>query len=539
MKRHVKATLVTAALVGVGVVAGCSSSGSGGSTGSSATAAGNANATISNLQIGSAAVSTLNYDDSNIGYASGLGNLVLEPLLIEGKSGKIEPWLAQSWQQVNPTTYVYHLRHGVKFSDGDPMTAADVVFSWDFYRAQGSDNAYNFPSSLQSITATDPYTVTVKLSQPDAAWAVVPTGAMLGIFEKKFYEAHKSTFGQPGTGVMGTGPWSITSYDSTTGTQLAANPNYWGGQVKIKNISWTFYASETSEALAFRAGNLNVAFPTENQSFASTAGTTLLTAPGSTQEGDFVMNTLVAPWNNIHVREAVAYALDKTGLISANGGYATPISTLITPAMLDELGTPSQVSATLNSLPSYSYSLAKAKQQMAESPYPHGVNVTLAVQNTPSYVNVSQAIVSQLAAIGIHATLNVEQVAAWTSQFTGANRTGIPSQYVTNGADSLDPGEGFNYFIGSANATANNWNGTNWSPPAVDKLIAEGFTATTSAARLNVYKQLLQQFAENVPFVPLFLEDGTVALSSQYTWPSFDSFYLEAGPWALGIESKS
>lgn len=539
MKRYVKATLATAALVGVGVVAGCSSSGSGGSTGSSATAAGNANATISNLQIGSAAVSTLNYDDSNIGYASGLGNLVLEPLLIEAKSGKIEPWLAQSWQRVNPTTYIYHLRHGVKFSNGDPMTAADVVFSWDFYRAQGSDNAYNFPSSLQSITATDPYTVTVKLSQPDAAWAVVPTGAMLGIFEKKFYEAHKSTFGQPGTGVMGTGPWSITSYDSTTGAQLAANPNYWGGPVKIKNIAWTFYASETSEALAFRAGNLNVAFPTENQSFASTAGTTLLTAPGSTQEGDFVMNTLVAPWNNIHVREAVAYALDKTGLISANGGYASPISTLITPAMLDELGTSAQVSATLNSLPSYSYSLAKAKQQMAESPYPHGVNVTLAVQNTPSYVNVSQAIVGQLAAIGIHATLNVEQVAAWTSEFTGANRTAIPSQYVTNGADSLDPGEGFNYFIGSANATANNWNGTNWSPPAVDKLIAEGFTTTTSAARLNVYKQLLQQFAENVPFVPLFLEDGTVALSSQYTWPSFDSFYLEAGPWALGIESKS
>jgi peptide/nickel transport system substrate-binding protein len=530
--------MALAALAGAAVLAGCSSGGSGGSGGSS-TAAGNANATIANLQIGSATVSTLNYDDSNIGYASGLGNLVLEPLVVESKSDKIEPWLAQSWQQVNPTTYVYHLRHGVKFSDGDLMTAADVVFSWDFYRAQGSDNAYNFPTSLKSITATDPYTVTVKLSQPDAAWAVVPTGAMMGIFEKKFYEEHKSTFGQPGTGVMGTGPWSITSYDSTTGAQLTANPHYWGGPVKIKNITWTFYANETSEALAFRAGNLNVAFPTENQSFASTAGTTLLTAPGSTQEGDFVMNTLTAPWNNIHVREAVAYALDKPGLISANGGYASPISTLITPTMLDELGSPAQVSAALSSLPTYSYSLAKAKHQMAESPYANGVNVTLAVQNTPSYVNVSQAIVSQLAAIGIHATLDVEQVAAWTAQFTGGERTAIPSQYVTNGADSLDPGEGFNYFIGSANATADNWNGTNWSTPAVDKLIAEGFTTATSAARLNVYKQLLDQFAENVPFVPLFLEDGTVALTSQYTWPSFDSFYLEAGPWALGIESKS
>ena len=385
MKRHVKATLVTAALVGVGAVAGCSSSGSGGSTGSSATAAGNANATISNLQIGSAAVSTLNYDDSNIGYASGLGNLVLEPLLIEGKSGKIEPWLAQSWQQVNPTTYVYHLRHGVKFSDGDPMTAADVVFSWDFYRAQGSDNAYNFPSSLQSITATDPYTVTVKLSQPDAAWAVVPTGAMLGIFEKKFYEAHKSTFGQPGTGVMGTGPWSITSYDSTTGTQLAANPNYWGGQVKIKNISWTFYASETSEALAFPAWQPERRLPDGEPVLRLDRG------------HDAAHRAWFDPGGRLrheHARCAVEQHPRAGGrrLRAGQDGphfrqrrLRHPISTLITPAMLDELGTPSQVSATLNSLPSYSYSLAKAKQQMAESPYPHGVNVTLAVQNTPSY----------------------------------------------------------------------------------------------------------------------------------------------------------
>jgi peptide/nickel transport system substrate-binding protein len=537
VKRHAKATLALAALVGTAVLVGCSSGGSSASAGGGTQSGGTQS--IANLNIGSAAVTTLNYDDSNIGYASGLGNLVLEPLLVETKAEKIEPWLAQSWDQPTPTTYVYHLRHGVKFSDGTEMTAADVVFSWNFYLAQGSTNAYNFPTTLKSITATDPYTVTVTLSKPDAAWAVVPTGAMLGIFEKKFYEAHKSTFGQPGTGVVGTGPWQITSYDSTTGAKLAANSQYWGGPVKIKNITWTFYSSETSEALAFRAGNINLAFPTENKSFASTAGTALLSAPGSTSEGDFIMNTLAKPWNNIHVRKAVAYALDKTGLIAANGGYSTAVSTLITPAMLGALGTQAQVTAALNSLPSYPYDLAKAKQEMAQSPYPNGVNVTLAVDNTPAFVNVSQAIASQLAAIGIHVTLDVEQTAAWTAQITGANRAAIPSQYVTNGADSLDPGEGFNYFMGSVNATANNWNATNWSSPTVDNLIAKGFTTTNPGARLNVYKQLLEQYAENVPFVPLFLIDGTVALSSQYTWPSFDSFYLEDGPWALGIESKS
>ena len=78
------------------------------------------------------AVSTLNFAKSNIGYQ--LGGLALEPLLIATKSGKLVPWLAQSWKQTSPTTYVYNIRHGVKFSDGTTLTAADVAFSLNYYR---------------------------------------------------------------------------------------------------------------------------------------------------------------------------------------------------------------------------------------------------------------------------------------------------------------------------------------------------------------------------------------------------------------------
>ena len=76
--------------------------------------------------------------------------------MIAEKSGKLEPWLAQSWKQVNPTTYVYNIRHGVKFSDGNELTAADVAFSLNYYREPGSLDAYNFPTTLKSITATGP-----------------------------------------------------------------------------------------------------------------------------------------------------------------------------------------------------------------------------------------------------------------------------------------------------------------------------------------------------------------------------------------------
>ncbi|WP_287205819.1 ABC transporter substrate-binding protein [Mesorhizobium sp.] len=493
--------------------------------------------TIAPLRVGSASVSTLNYARSNAGYW-GLGNLILEPLLVLTKDGKMGPWLAESWTQPNPTTYVYKLRKGVRFSSGNELTAADVAFSLNFYREPGSTNAYNFPATLKSITAVDRYTVQVSLSEPDAAWAVAPAGPQLGIFEKAFYEQHESSFGQPETGVVGTGPWQLSSFNPTSGAELTVNPHYWGGSVPIQSISWKFFSSESSEALAFRAGDLDVAFPSDRRSFAATSGVDLKTAPGVTNQAQFTMNTLVAPWDDVHLRRAVAYALDKPALISAYGGYAQPVNTLIPPTMLLQLGSQEEVDAALASIPDYPHDLGKAKEEMAKSAYPGGVDVTLAVYNTPSYVNVSQAIVPQLAAIGIRAELKVVQDAAWVAEATGDDRKAIHAQFWTNGAVSPDPGGANDSIIGSRNATAGNWNVSNWSSAEVDDLIARGRATTDPAKRLQIYQLLLTKFAENVPFVPLFLTDEAVALSSNYSWSSFDSYWNQHGPWALELEIK-
>jgi len=86
------------------------------------------------------------------------------------------------------------------------LTATDVAFALNYYRSGGSTDAYNFPATLKSITATSSDTVEVLFSAPDAAWQVSLTSSALGIFEKSFFENHKSTFGQPGTGIVGTGP---------------------------------------------------------------------------------------------------------------------------------------------------------------------------------------------------------------------------------------------------------------------------------------------------------------------------------------------
>ncbi|WP_214106827.1 ABC transporter substrate-binding protein [Acrocarpospora catenulata] len=526
-----RTSLVAGALVVLSlVISGCT----GGSTDGSGDDA------IDAVKIGSSAVTTLDYTKSNVGYGSGLGSLMLEPLLIIDADGELQPWLAESWKQPKPTVYEYHLRDGVTFSDGTKLTAQDVVFSYDYYRGDGSANSYNFPSSLRSIEAVDDRTVRVTLNEPNAAWAVVPARSQLGIFSKAFYDANRSSFGQPGTGVIGTGPWALAEFDPTSQATLTANSAYWGGAPDIQKVDWTFFSTDTSAAIAFRSGELDVYFPDENRAFSSTAGTELIAVPGAGDTGNFVMNVLVKPWNDVHVRRAVAMALDRAALVEAWGGFAEPADYFIPPTLLQQLGTADEVKTALADVPTNAFDLNAAKAEMAASAYPEGVKVTIAVADFgDSYSNVSQAIVAQLAAIGITAELKAESSEENTALALGADRTAILAQYATYGAVSADPGDAFNYAIGSANATKGNWNGTNWSNDKVDRLIGEGFATNDPAKRLSIYAQMNNEFAVNVPSVPLFQFKETLALSDSLQWTGFDALWTSRGPWLLGITPKS
>ncbi len=340
-----------------------------------------------------------------------IDDLTLDSLLKLGPNGQIEPYLATSWAQPNPVTYVYHLRHDVTFWDGTELTAADAAYSLNTERAPGSVAALGF-SSVKSVAADGPYTVVVTLSHPDASWQYSLGDYNARIFEMKFAEAHKGTFGQPGTLVMGSGPWEIDSLDPTTGAELSANPNWWGGQVPIQHISYKFFSTETSEALAFRAGEVNFAGVGDPRSFASTSGAKLLTTP-SCEEGLLGMNTQDPPWNDVHVRRAVAYALDRPNIITANGGYATAIDTLIPPQTLLTIASQSQVDGLLKSLPLYPNDLAKAKAEMAQSTELHGFSTVLLGYNSGDIINVEQVIISELQKIGINLHIMDDSIAAW------------------------------------------------------------------------------------------------------------------------------
>jgi peptide/nickel transport system substrate-binding protein len=247
----------------------------------------------------------------------------LEPLMMTPPTGHPRRWLASSVSTPTPTTYVYHLRHGVRFWDGAELTSTDVAYSLNYERKPSSQvHSFGFPS-VKTVKALGRYTVEVILRHPDPAW--VSESSIYGydhVFEKRFQQAHKASFGNPGTLVMGTGPWKIDSFDPTSGAELSANPHWWRGKVPVQPITFKFFADENSMALAFRAGDNRHRRPRGDRrprSFSGTAGTKVLTAP-SMNEVFISMNTRVAPFNDIHVRRAIAYATSRAGLITAAGG---------------------------------------------------------------------------------------------------------------------------------------------------------------------------------------------------------------------------
>ena len=245
------------------------------------------------------------------------------------------------------------------------------------------------------------------------------------------------------------GQLEIDSLDPTTGAELSANPHRWGGNVPIQHVSFKIFSSQTSEALAFRAGEIDLDQQVLSaNSFASTSGAKLMTTP-SCDNGFFSMSTQTAPWSDVHVRRAAAYALNRAAIITAAGGYASPIYTLIPPVQLRTIASATQVNSLLNSVPLYQYNVTKGKEEMAESAYPHGVTATMLGDDSGTDSDVEQVIAAELQAVGIHVQFKVGSINNWELVETGPASKRMTT-YSGGGCFSPDPSN-YTDWLGSKN----------------------------------------------------------------------------------------
>jgi peptide/nickel transport system substrate-binding protein len=327
---------------------------------------------------------------------------VFEGLTRFAQDGTILPGLAESWETApDGLSWEFHLRQGVKFHDGTPFTAEDVVFSFDRAMAEDSVNAQKqLFDGINEVTAIDDTTVEIGLD--------APKGSLL--FNLAWGDAvivSPATADDNKTHPVGTGPFKFSNWVQGDHIELVKNPDYWGEPAKLDKVTFKFISDPTAAFAAMMAGDVD-AFPNypapENLAqFAADPRFQVLV--GSTEgETILAMNNARKPFDDIRVREAVAHAIDRKAIIDgAMFGYGTPIGSHFAPH------NPAYEDLTELS----GYDPERSKALLAEAGLKDGFKTTLALP-PPSYARRGGEIVAaELRAVGIEAQIVNMEWAQW------------------------------------------------------------------------------------------------------------------------------
>ena len=391
-------TTVAITLIAVSALAGLA--GCGGSSGSSTSAAASGTATRGgDLVIARTADSekmnnTTVFDNESIW----VFEQIFQTLYTVTPDGKgVQPMLATGYTvSADKETYTFTLRSGVKFSDGKPMTSADVKFSLDQARAAAKGWGY-IDAAIKSVAAPTPSTVVVTLKYP---WA--PLLADLSLFSNGIVPANYG--GQTETqfynAPVGTGPFKWDYWHKGSALKLVRNTNYWQpGKPYLDSVTWTDVPSNNTRELQLKGGQAQIdEFPAWSTvaSLKSTPNITM-TLFNSTRTDYLGLNELRKPFGDVHVRRAISLAIDRAALVKAVlFGNGKPANSLFPP----------QVPYYQQATQGLQYDLTAAKQEMAKSSVPHGFSTTILVSSGFSDdATIATILQSELKPLGINLTI--------------------------------------------------------------------------------------------------------------------------------------
>lgn len=456
-------------------------------------------------------------------------SLVNESMLKYGPNSSLQPNLASSWKAVSPTKYVYTVRKGIKFSDGHVMTAGDVAYSLGLQKdPKVASQMSRYLGNVTSIHATG-NKVTVHLSKPDSEWKYVAAHPSDYVYESQDVRAHLAEYGTPAHFPIGTGPYKVQEYVPNSHITLVRNQYYWGKKPAYDKIVFQIIPDLQTMLLAMRTGQIDGTFDMPSAQLADwkRAGARIGAFPSSFFHA-LTLDMSSPPLNNIHVRKAISYAIDRTGIIKAIfGGMAQPAVTLTPPNLLEGALSTGEVKKGYAAIPSYAFDLAKAKAELAQSPVPNGFKLTL---NMPadSQPNLAegQVISANLGKIGIDVQVN-PMPRATKYQTILAHGPNLGMQWVNIAGDIPDPIELTWLWLASDQAVKGGNNSSNFRNAAADKLIAQAQSTTSAQVSARNAIKAQQIAAQQAAVVPLVWPYNLAATSAKLRFVGLGPFFYE------------
>jgi peptide/nickel transport system substrate-binding protein len=421
---------------------------------------------------------------------------VYDGLLRVTKDGaNVEPALATSWDtSADGLTWTFHLRPGVTFSDGTPLTSNDVKVSLDLARGGNRTVWKDNYKAIKEIQAPDSSTVNIILSEPHA-----PLLSELAMFPAWIMQADKATAtDQPGYddsqawASKGTGAYYTESWKKGDPVILKRNPYYWKNTPSVDEVDIEYIPDDNTRILKVQGGEDDIAdFVPLGQvdSLNSFPGMRAQNFP--IQQTTFIiLNVTKPPLNDINVRQALNYATDKDAIIkSVFFGQAQVMNAPI------PLGTYVDKES-----PGYPYDLAKAQALMAQSSVPNGFNLPMIVpNNNQDRINTAIILKDEWAKIGVNIDIQQLENSAFRAAYHGeGNFSAAPSAWTN---DMNDPTEIVNYEMrgGPDSGSFAYW--TRYNNPDLSAKITAADLEQDPVAREADYVAIQRQYLNDAPLV--------------------------------------
>ncbi|BEU97859.1 ABC transporter substrate-binding protein [Acidovorax sp. DW039] len=428
--------------------------------------------------------------------------------------GKLEPALASSWKSLDEKTWEFKLRNDIKWQDGKPMTADDIVFS--FTRARnvpGSVASYaGALRTVESVTAKDAHTVIVKTNTPNPMLPLEV--ASIYVVSKHVGEKSQTEDYNAGRAVVGTGPYKLVSFTPGDRTVMERNPGYYGPKAEWDKVTYRFISNGAARTAALLAGDVDVidkVAVTDVEKLRKTSSVSVFTYPGlrvlllqpSFRAGanEFITDNAGKPLaenplRDQRVRQALSVAINRKALADrVLQGTVTEANQWM----------PKGSFGYNPEVKDIAYNPEQAKKLLADSGFAQGFQITIHVPGDryPQAPETVQAVAQFWSRVGVKTKVEVVPWAAYSSR---ANKNDYAVSVIAWGNGTGEAGYGLLQTLATTDAKrgrgANNWG--RYSNEAVDKALDAATVEFSADRRAAIFRHAAKLVTDDVGHIPLF-----------------------------------
>ncbi|MCL5067874.1 MAG: ABC transporter substrate-binding protein [Thaumarchaeota archaeon] len=460
-------------------------------------------------------LNNLDPPDSNNPDNLNLDLAIYDNLVRFNENMQIIPDLATSWTlSANQTTWTFQLRQNVRFSDGTPLNATAVKINLDRDRNASSGLSHSsLFTMISAVNVLSTYSISITTSYPFAALLnnlAHPSGGIISPVALSKWG--KSVSAHPD----GSGPWEVQSLSPSSEVDLVRNPYYWGNVTNVNQIRVMVVPDSSTRLSMLQSGQADVVEgvpPSSATSITSAAGLKLVVTP-SELERYVGFNVNVKPFNDVRVRQALNYAVNRSALIQVvYDGYAQKPTSPAAP----------NVTGYSAVTPFYNYNPTLAKQLLAEAGYPNGFNATMITGNSQTSILLAQAVQSMFAAVGVHVSIQSYPFGTEIGKLTTSENQSQTQLYMLR----WFPSSGDAYWVlwplfNTAAFPPAGYNYGFFSNATIDNVINKGLN--TINGRQAYFTQAQDMIVQQAPWVFLVVEDQLTGMQQSVTgvqiWPA-------------------